>query len=77
MDLGDLQFSIVFQIAHLIFEGPVAHSKQPAFYPGMVYMSYGANQLNVPTRVGFMSSEDMPGGRGSPLVRIWRLEANP
>lgn len=31
-------------------------------------MSYRANQLNVPVRVGLVSSEEISGGRGSPMA---------
>ncbi|XP_028608502.1 ameloblastin isoform X2 [Grammomys surdaster] len=68
MDFADPQFPTVFQIARSISRGPMAHNKAPAFYPGMFYMSYGANQLNAPARISFMSSEEMPGGRGSPMA---------
>ncbi|CAO2639449.1 Ambn [Lemmus lemmus] len=68
MDFADPQFPTVFQIARSISRGPMAHNKPSAFYPGMFYMSYGANQLNAPARIGFMSSEEMPGGRGSPMA---------
>ncbi|XP_003510090.1 ameloblastin isoform X1 [Cricetulus griseus] len=68
MDFADPQFPAVFQIAHSVSRGPMAHNKAPSFYPGMFYMSYGANQLNAPARVGFMSSEEMPGGRGNPMA---------
>ncbi|XP_017652652.1 ameloblastin isoform X2 [Nannospalax galili] len=68
MDFAGPQFPTVFQIARLISRGPVAQNKPSAFYPGMFYMSYGTNQLNVPARLGFMSSEEMPGGRGSPMT---------
>nr|XP_012805820.1 ameloblastin isoform X2 [Jaculus jaculus] len=67
MDFADPQFPSVFQIAHVISRGPMAQNKPPAFYPGMFYMSYGANQLNAPARLGFMSSEEMPGERGGPM----------
>ncbi|EHB10658.1 Ameloblastin [Heterocephalus glaber] len=41
----------------------------PSLYPGMFYMSYGTNQLSAPAaRLGFMSSEEMPGGRGGPMT---------
>ncbi|XP_021066823.1 ameloblastin isoform X2 [Mus pahari] len=68
MDFADPQFPTVFQIARSISRGPMAHNKASAFYPGMFYMSYGANQLNAPARIGFMSSEEMPGGRGTPMA---------
>ncbi|EDL05361.1 ameloblastin isoform 2 precursor [Mus musculus] len=68
MDFADPQFPTVFQIARSISRGPMAHNKASAFYPGMFYMSYGANQLNAPARIGFMSSEEMPGERGSPMA---------
>ncbi|XP_051026309.1 ameloblastin isoform X2 [Acomys russatus] len=68
MDFADPQFPTVFQIARSISRGPMTHNKASAFYPGMFYMSYGANQLNAPARVGFMSSEEMPGERGSPMA---------
>nr|XP_034364816.1 ameloblastin isoform X2 [Arvicanthis niloticus] len=68
MDFADPQFPTVFQIARSISRGPMAHNKAPAFYPGMFYMSYGANQLNAPARISFMSSEEMPGGRGGPMA---------
>ncbi|EDL88511.1 ameloblastin, isoform CRA_a [Rattus norvegicus] len=68
MDFADPQFPTVFQIAHSLSRGPMAHNKVPTFYPGMFYMSYGANQLNAPARIGFMSSEEMPGERGSPMA---------
>ncbi|XP_055452520.1 ameloblastin [Psammomys obesus] len=68
MDFADPQFPTMFQIARSISRGPVTHSKASAFYPGMFYMSYGANQLNAPARVSFMSSEEMPGERGSPMA---------
>ncbi|XP_021485139.1 ameloblastin isoform X2 [Meriones unguiculatus] len=68
MDFADPQFPTMFQIARSISRGPVTHSKAAAFYPGMFYMSYGANQLNAPARVSFLSSEEMPGERGSPMA---------
>ncbi|XP_052055406.1 ameloblastin isoform X2 [Apodemus sylvaticus] len=68
MDFADPQFPTVFQIARSMSRGPMAHNKASAFYPGMFYMSYGANQLNAPARIGFMSSEEMPGARGSPMA---------
>ncbi|XP_045140299.1 ameloblastin [Echinops telfairi] len=60
----------IFQIARLISQGPVPPNKQSQspLYPGMFYMSYGANQLNAPGRLGIMSSEEMAGGRGGPMA---------
>ncbi|XP_075401051.1 ameloblastin [Tenrec ecaudatus] len=58
----------IFQIARLISRGPVPQNKQSPLYPGMFYMPYGANQLNTPARLGIMSSEEMPGGRGGPMA---------
>ncbi|KAM4811041.1 ameloblastin [Urocitellus parryii] len=51
-------------------EQEVAPTEKPPtskLYPGMFYTSYGTNQLNAPTRLGMMSSEEMEGGRGGPM----------
>ncbi|XP_032718800.1 ameloblastin [Lontra canadensis] len=68
MDFADLQGPSVFQIARLISRGPMPQNKPSPLYPGIFYMSYGANQLNTPARLGIMSSEEMAGGRGSPMA---------
>ncbi|KAM9237247.1 ameloblastin [Dugong dugon] len=68
MDFADPQGPPIFQIARLISRGPVPQNKQSPLYPGMFYMSYGANQLNAPARLGFMSSEEMAGGREGPMA---------
>ncbi|KAM5271749.1 ameloblastin [Ctenodactylus gundi] len=57
----------VFQVARFVSRVPVSQNKPSTLYPGMFYMSYGANQLNAPARLGFMSSEEMPGERGGPM----------
>ncbi|XP_008061399.1 ameloblastin [Carlito syrichta] len=67
MDFADPRGPSVFQIARLISQGPVPQNKPSPLFPGMFYMSYGANQLNAP-RLGIMSSEEMAGGRGGPLA---------
>ncbi|KAH0508467.1 Ameloblastin [Microtus ochrogaster] len=53
MDFADPQFPTVFQIARSISRGPMAHNKPSA---------------NAPARMGFMSSEEMPGGRANPMA---------
>ncbi|XP_014441213.1 ameloblastin isoform X2 [Tupaia chinensis] len=72
-ELPRLEFAVppgptIFQIARLISRGPMPQNKQSQIYPGMFYMSYGANQLNAPARLGIMSSEEMAGGRGGPMA---------
>nr|XP_020022023.1 ameloblastin isoform X2 [Castor canadensis] len=64
MDFAGPELPTVFHLARLISRGPIPQSKQSTLYPGMFYMSYGTNQLNAPARLGFMSSEEMPGARG-------------
>ncbi|XP_054578119.1 ameloblastin, partial [Eptesicus fuscus] len=68
MDFADPQGPSIFSIARLISQGPLAQNKPSSLYPGMFYMSYGANQLNAPTTLGIMSSEEMAGGRGGPMA---------
>ncbi|XP_016062564.1 PREDICTED: ameloblastin [Miniopterus natalensis] len=68
MDFADPQGPSIFSIARLISQGPLPQNKPSPLYPGMFYMSYGANQLNAPTRLGIMSSEEMAGGRGGPMA---------
>nr|KAF6498922.1 ameloblastin [Molossus molossus] len=68
MDFAGPQGPSIFSIARLISQGPLPRNKPSPLYPGMFYMSYGANQLNAPTRLGIMSSEEMAGGRGGPLA---------
>ncbi|XP_026920218.1 ameloblastin [Acinonyx jubatus] len=68
MDFADPQGPSVFQIARLISRGPMPQNKPSPLYPGIFYMSYGANQLNAPARLGIMSSEEMAGGRGGPMA---------
>ncbi|XP_075854015.1 ameloblastin [Microcebus murinus] len=68
MDFAHPQGPSIFQIARLIARGPMTQNKQSPLYPGMFYMSYGANQLNAPGRLGIMSSEEMAGGRGGPMA---------
>uniref|UniRef100_A0A2K6EQV4 Ameloblastin n=1 Tax=Propithecus coquereli TaxID=379532 RepID=A0A2K6EQV4_PROCO len=68
VDFADPQGPTIFQIARLIARGPMTQNKQSPLYPGMFYMSYGANQLNAPGRLGIMSSEEMAGGRGGPMA---------
>nr|XP_012419970.1 PREDICTED: ameloblastin isoform X2 [Odobenus rosmarus divergens] len=53
MDFADPQGPSVFQIARLISQGPMPQNKPSPLYPGIFYMSYGANQL---------------GGRGGPMA---------
>uniref|UniRef100_A0A4X1TF54 Ameloblastin n=1 Tax=Sus scrofa TaxID=9823 RepID=A0A4X1TF54_PIG len=53
LDFADPQDPSMFPIARLISQGPVPQDKPSPLYPGMFYMSYGANQL---------------GGRGGPLA---------
>ncbi|XP_012667598.2 ameloblastin [Otolemur garnettii] len=67
MDFAGPQGPSIFQIARLIARGPMPQNKQSPLYPGMFYVSYGANQLNAPGRLGIMSSEEMAGGRGGPM----------
>ncbi|XP_045387844.1 ameloblastin [Lemur catta] len=68
VDFADPQGPSIFQIARLIARGPMTQNKQSPLYPGMFYMSYGANQLNAPGRLGIMSSEEMAGGQGGPMA---------
>ncbi|KAL2780378.1 ameloblastin precursor [Daubentonia madagascariensis] len=68
MDFPDPQGPSIFQIARLIARGPMPQNKQSPLYPGMFYLSYGANQLNAPGRLGIMSSEEMAGERGGPMT---------
>ncbi|XP_013373948.1 PREDICTED: ameloblastin isoform X2 [Chinchilla lanigera] len=69
LDFADPQISSVFQIARFVPRVLVPQNKPPTLYPGMLYMSYGTNQLSAPAaRLGFMSSEEMPGGRASPVT---------
>ncbi|XP_011358803.1 ameloblastin [Pteropus vampyrus] len=68
MDFAGPQGSSIFPIARLIAQGPMPQNKPSPLYPGMFYMSYGANQLNTPARLGIMSSEEMAGGRGGPMA---------
>uniref|UniRef100_Q28989-2 Isoform 2 of Ameloblastin n=1 Tax=Sus scrofa TaxID=9823 RepID=Q28989-2 len=68
LDFADPQDPSMFPIARLISQGPVPQDKPSPLYPGMFYMSYGANQLNSPARLGILSSEEMAGGRGGPLA---------
>ncbi|XP_060044438.1 ameloblastin [Erinaceus europaeus] len=70
MDFADPQITSLFPIARLIARGPIAvpQNKPSSLFPGMFYMSYGANQLNAPGRLGIMSSEEMPGGREGPTA---------
>uniref|UniRef100_A0A452QYJ0 Ameloblastin n=1 Tax=Ursus americanus TaxID=9643 RepID=A0A452QYJ0_URSAM len=68
MDFADPEGPSVFQIARLISQGPMPQNKPSPLYPGIFYMSYGANQLNAPGRLGIMSSEEMAGGRGGPMA---------
>ncbi|XP_064141802.1 ameloblastin [Loxodonta africana] len=68
MDFAGPQSPPMFQIARLISQGSVPQNKQSPLYPGMFYMSYGANQLNAPARLGIMSSEEIAGGRGGPMA---------
>ncbi|XP_021105484.1 ameloblastin isoform X1 [Heterocephalus glaber] len=69
LDFADPQIPSVFQIARFISRVPVPQNKPSTLYPGMFYMSYGTNQLSAPAaRLGFMSSEEMPGGRGGPMT---------
>ncbi|XP_059867701.1 ameloblastin [Delphinus delphis] len=68
MNFADPQDPSMFPIARLISLGPVPQNKPPPLYPGIFYMSYGANQLNAPARLGIMSSEEMAGGRGGPMA---------
>ncbi|XP_053450416.1 ameloblastin [Nycticebus coucang] len=68
MDFAGPQGPSIFQIARLIARGPMPQNKQSPLYPGMFYVSYGANQLNAPGRLGIMSSEEMAGGRGGPMA---------
>ncbi|XP_048220171.1 ameloblastin isoform X2 [Perognathus longimembris pacificus] len=64
MDFAGQELPTVFHLARLISRAPIADNKPSTLYPGMFYMSYGTNQLNTPARLGFMSSEEMPGARG-------------
>ncbi|XP_004681292.1 PREDICTED: ameloblastin [Condylura cristata] len=68
VDFPELQAPSLFPIARLIAQGPVPQNKPSSLYPGMFFMSYGANQLNAPVRLGIMSSEEMAGGRGGPMA---------
>uniref|UniRef100_A0A8C6FTI9 Ameloblastin n=2 Tax=Moschus TaxID=68410 RepID=A0A8C6FTI9_MOSMO len=68
MDFADPQDPPMFPIAHLISRGPMPQNKPSPLYPGIFYVTYGANQLNAPARLGIMSSEEMGGGRGGPLA---------
>ncbi|XP_068831860.1 ameloblastin [Capricornis sumatraensis] len=53
MDFTDLQDPPMFPIAHLISRGPMPQNKPSPLYPGIFYVTYGANQL---------------GGRGGPVA---------
>ncbi|KAG5207717.1 hypothetical protein JEQ12_017481 [Ovis aries] len=53
MDFADLQDPPMFPIAHLISRGPMPQNKPSPLYPGIFYVTYGANQL---------------GGRGGPVA---------
>ncbi|XP_012875603.1 PREDICTED: ameloblastin isoform X1 [Dipodomys ordii] len=64
MDFAGQELPTVFHLARLISRAPIPDNKPSTLYPGMFYMSYGTNQLNTPARLGFMSSEEMPGARG-------------
>ncbi|XP_066241626.1 ameloblastin [Saccopteryx leptura] len=68
IDFAGPQGPSLFSIAQLISRGPIPQNKPSALYPGVFYMSYGANQLNAPTRLGIMSSEEMAGGRAGPMT---------
>ncbi|XP_004419200.1 PREDICTED: ameloblastin [Ceratotherium simum simum] len=68
MDFPVPQDPPMFPIARLMTQGPMPQNKQSSLYPGLFYMSYGANQLNAPGRLGIMSSEEMAGGRGGPMA---------
>ncbi|PNJ48647.1 AMBN isoform 3 [Pongo abelii] len=68
LDFADPQGSTIFQIARLISHGPMPQNKQSPLYPGMLYVPFGANQLNAPARLGIMSSEEVAGGRGDPMA---------
>ncbi|NP_001166595.1 ameloblastin precursor [Cavia porcellus] len=45
LDFADPQIPSVFQIARFVSRVPVPQNKPAMLYPGMVYMSYGTNQL--------------------------------
>ncbi|XP_014702755.1 ameloblastin [Equus asinus] len=68
MDFPGPQDPQMFPIARLIARGPMPPNKQAPLYPGLFYLTYGANQLNTPGRLGIMSSEEMAGGRGGPMA---------
>ncbi|XP_070118463.1 ameloblastin isoform X1 [Equus przewalskii] len=68
MDFPGPQGPQMFPIARLIARGPMPPNKQAPLYPGLFYLTYGANQLNTPGRLGIMSSEEMAGGRGGPMA---------
>ncbi|XP_054996084.1 ameloblastin isoform X2 [Sorex araneus] len=68
VNFAEPQGPSLFHIARLISREPLSQNKPSSLYPGIYYMSYGANQLNAPGRIGFMSSEEMPGGRASPMT---------
>ncbi|XP_074130047.1 ameloblastin [Sminthopsis crassicaudata] len=57
----------MFPMGRLISEGPTQKTEKAPLYPRMVYMPYGANQLNAPGRFGMLSSEEIMGGRGGPM----------
>ncbi|XP_031326094.2 ameloblastin [Camelus dromedarius] len=69
MDFADPQdLPMLVPIARLLSRGPMPQNKPSPLYPGMFYLSYGANQLSAPARLGILSSEEMAGGRGGPMA---------
>ncbi|XP_072797152.1 ameloblastin [Vicugna pacos] len=69
MDFADPQdLPMLVPISRLLSRGPMPQNKPSPLYPGMFYLSYGANQLSAPARLGILSSEEMAGGRGGPMA---------
>ncbi|XP_044536969.1 ameloblastin [Gracilinanus agilis] len=57
----------MFPMGRLISQGPEQKTEKAPVDPRMFYISYGANRLNAPARFGLLSSEEMMGGRGTPM----------
>uniref|UniRef100_A0A8D0NNC3 Ameloblastin n=2 Tax=Sus scrofa TaxID=9823 RepID=A0A8D0NNC3_PIG len=68
LDFADPQDPSMFPIARLISQGPVPQDKPSPLYPGMFYMSYGANQLVSHLIIVSLVNVFFQGGRGGPLA---------
>uniref|UniRef100_F6PN87 Ameloblastin n=1 Tax=Monodelphis domestica TaxID=13616 RepID=F6PN87_MONDO len=67
MDFAGQLGQSMFPMGRLISQGPEQKAEKAPLDPGMFYMPYGANRLNAPARFGLLSSEEMMGGRGTPM----------